>query len=178
MLHCTGWPPLQRMIQPPNVSAAETENTQVQRCFWESECVCGYVRFSRHKAGCCWASKPPPSKKWSPPTDWPICKFYTSSPAGGTSVRSSNKADGKKASCRMACLPVQSFSRVRLFVKPWTVAHQAPLSMESSKHEYWSGLPCPPPGNLPNPEIESEYLMSPALAGGFFTTRATWEACI
>ena len=81
--------------------------------------------------------------------------------------------------CVCVCTCVLShFSHVWLCVTLWNVAHQAPLSMESSKHEYWSGLPCPPPGNLPNPEIESEYLMSPALAGGFFTTRATWEACI
>ena len=53
------------------------------------------------------------------------------------------------------------------FVTPWTVAHQAPLSMEFSRQEYWSGLPCPPSGDLPDPGIE---LMSPALAGGFFIT--------
>ena len=38
---------------------------------------------------------------------------------------------------------------------PWTVAHQAPPSMEFSRQEFWSGLPCPPPGDLPNPGIES-----------------------
>ena len=47
-----------------------------------------------------------------------------------------------------------SLSRVRLFVTPWTAACQAPLSMGFSKQEYWSGLPCPPPGDLPNPGIE------------------------
>ena len=47
-----------------------------------------------------------------------------------------------------------SLSRVRLFVTPWTVAHQMPLSIEFFRQEYWSGLPCPPPGDLPNPEIE------------------------
>ena len=50
---------------------------------------------------------------------------------------------------------------------PWTVAHQAPLSMGFSRQEYWSGLPCPPPGDLPSPEIKPA---SPALAGRFFTT--------
>ena len=45
-----------------------------------------------------------------------------------------------------------------------------------SRQEYWSGLPCPPPGNLPKPGIEPTSLMSPALTGGFFTTSATWEA--
>ena len=49
------------------------------------------------------------------------------------------------------------------FVTPWTVAHQAPLSMESSKQEYWSGLPCPPPGDLPDPGMEPR---SPALQAG------------
>ena len=59
---------------------------------------------------------------------------------------------------------------------PWTVAHQAPLSMEFSRQEYSSGLPCPPPGHLPNPGTEPVSLMSPELAGGFFTTSATWKA--
>ena len=55
-------------------------------------------------------------------------------------------------------------------------AHQASLSKEFSRQEYWSGWPFPPPGDLPGMEPES--LMSPALAGGFFTTSATWEALI
>ena len=57
-----------------------------------------------------------------------------------------------------------------------TVVLQAPLSMEFSRPEYWSGLLCPPPGALPDLGIEPVSLMSPALAGGFLTTRATWEA--
>ena len=52
------------------------------------------------------------------------------------------------------------------------------LSTGFSRQEYWSGLPCPPPGDLPDPGIEPESPMSPALAGGFFTTGATWEAQI
>ena len=56
------------------------------------------------------------------------------------------------------------------------LAHQAPLSMGFSWQEYWSGLPFPPPGAIPDPEMESTCLMSPALAGGFFTTSATLEA--
>ena len=67
------------------------------------------------------------------------------------------------------------FSHVRLFVTPWTVAYQAPLFMGISSQEYWSGLPCLPPGNLPKPGIEPASVTSPALAGGFFTTSATWE---
>ena len=54
------------------------------------------------------------------------------------------------------------------------MAQQAPLFMGSSRPDYWGGLPCPPPGDLPNPGTEPECLTSPALAGGFFT-RATWE---
>ena len=49
---------------------------------------------------------------------------------------------------------VKSLSRVRLFVTPWTVAYQAPPSMGFSRQEYWSGLPFPPPGDLPNPGIK------------------------
>ena len=48
--------------------------------------------------------------------------------------------------------------------------------MGFSRQELWSGLPCPPPGDLPDPEMEPESLMSPALTGGFFITGATWEA--
>ena len=69
------------------------------------------------------------------------------------------------------CVCVLSyFSRVWLFVTP--VACQAPLSMGFSRQEYWSGLPCPPPGDLPDPGIEPMSLMSPALAGGFFQANA------
>ena len=56
------------------------------------------------------------------------------------------------------------FSCVRLFATPWTVACQAPLSMGFPKQEYWSGLPFPAPGDLPNPGIELTSLVSPALA--------------
>jgi len=52
---------------------------------------------------------------------------------------------------------VKLLSRARLFATPWTVAYQAPLSMEFSRQEYWSVLPLPSPGNLPNPEIEPGY---------------------
>ena len=49
---------------------------------------------------------------------------------------------------------VKSFSHIQLFVTPWTVAYQAPLSMGFSRQEYWSGLPFPSPGDLPNPGIK------------------------
>ena len=67
------------------------------------------------------------------------------------------------------------FSCIRLFVTPWTIALQVPLSIGFSRKEYWSKLPCPPAGDLPNWGIKAMSLMSPALAGGFFTTSATWE---
>ena len=56
---------------------------------------------------------------------------------------------------------------------PWTVARQTPLPIGVSRQEYWSGLPFPTPGDLPNPGIEPASLVSPALAGGFFTTATT-----
>ena len=68
------------------------------------------------------------------------------------------------------------FGHVRLFATQWTVAHQTPLSMGFSWQEYWRGLPSPSPGGLPVPGIQPASLESPALAGGFFTTTATWEA--
>ena len=58
----------------------------------------------------------------------------------------------------------------------WTIVHKAPLSMGFSRQEYWSGLPLPPPGDLPDPGIEPMSFISPALAGRFFTTNTTWEA--
>ena len=61
----------------------------------------------------------------------------------------------------------QPLSHVRLFAIPWTVAHQASLSMVFLRQEYWNGLPLLSPGELPNLGIEP---MSPALAGGLFTT--------
>ena len=64
---------------------------------------------------------------------------------------------------------VKSLSCVQLFVTPWTVAYQAPLFIEFSRPEYWSGLPFPSPEDLSDPMIEP---LSPALAGGFVTTEA------
>ena len=58
---------------------------------------------------------------------------------------------------------------------PWTIARQAPLSMGFSSQGYWSALAFSSPGDLPGPEIEPTSLVSPALAGGFFTTGDTWE---
>ena len=66
-----------------------------------------------------------------------------------------------------ACM-LSRFSCVRLFATLWTVAHQASLSMEFSRQEYWSGLPCSPPGDLPDTGIEPSLLRLPVLANGFF----------
>ena len=73
------------------------------------------------------------------------------------------------------CSVLCCLNSVRLFTTLWTAACQAPLSMGFSRQEYWSGSPCPPPGDLPDPETEPMSLLSPALAGGFFITSATWE---
>ena len=67
-------------------------------------------------------------------------------------------------------------NHVCLFVTLRTVALQALLSMGFSSQEYWSGLPCPLLGDLPNPGIQPVSLTSPALAGASFNTSATWEA--
>ena len=63
----------------------------------------------------------------------------------------------QKLTLTLLCVCVR-LSRVRLFTTPWTVAHQAPLSMVFSRQEYWSDLPCPPPGHLPNPGIKPSSL--------------------
>ena len=73
---------------------------------------------------------------------------------------------------------VQSPNHIQLFAILWTVAHQDPLPMGFSRPGYWSVLPCPPPGDLPDPEIELMSLKSPSLAVRFFTIRASWEALI
>ena len=69
--------------------------------------------------------------------------------------------------CVCACAV---FSHVWLFATPWTVAHQVLLSMKFSRQEYWSGLPFPPPGDLPNSGIKPVSPISPALAGRLFTS--------
>ena len=71
--------------------------------------------------------------------------------------------------CVLGDVVVQSLSPVRLFVTSRTAAHQAPLSMGLPWHQYWSGLPFPPPGGLPNPGIEPASTEAPALPGRCFT---------
>ena len=67
---------------------------------------------------------------------------------------------------------VYTLSHVQLFATPWTVARQTSLSLGFPRQEYWGGLPFPSPGDLPNPGTEPA---SPALAGGFFTTKPPGE---
>ena len=78
---------------------------------------------------------------------------------------------------RDVCCVLSCFRYVRLCVALWTVASQA-LSMGFSRQEYWSELPCPSLGYLPDPGIEPTSRMSPASPGRFFTTSATWKAQI
>ena len=96
--------------------------------------------------------------------------------AGGWTFRQMFPCGGASRGLGEPAYVLSHCSHVRFFVIPWTVAHQAPLSMGFSRQEYWSGLPCPPPGAPPEPGIKPRSLMSPALASGFFTTNATWEA--
>ena len=76
--------------------------------------------------------------------------------------------------CVCVCVYVhaQMLSHIQLFETPWTVAYQAPLSREFSRQEYWSRLPFPTPGDLPDQGIEPT---SPVLAGGFITTAPLGE---
>ena len=82
-----------------------------------------------------------------------------------TESRGSLPITAKSNSCMLSHAGVS-----HSFVTLCTVAHQALLSTELSRQEYWNGLPFPPPRDLPNPGMEPASLVSPALAGGFFTT--------
>ena len=84
-------------------------------------------------------------------------------------------SDRFKLVCVCACM-LSLFSGVQLCVTLWAIACQVALSMGFSRQEYWSGLPCSSPGDLPYPGIKSASLRSLALAVRFFTTSATWEA--
>ena len=89
------------------------------------------------------------------PTIWPM-----SSTAASYSLKEKKQCPYIAIHDIQLCVCAQSLSRVQLFGTPWAAARQAPLSMGFSRQEYWSGLPCPPPGDLPNPGIEPR---SPAL---------------
>ena len=72
--------------------------------------------------------------------------------------------------CMHLDMCMHTLSHVQLFVTPWTVARQAPPSMDFPRQEYWSGLPFPIPGDLPDPRMKPLSVASPALAGRFFNT--------
>ena len=93
--------------------------------------------------------------------------FTTDSTGAMRHRKPENKIEQKRKNLGLSLLHAQSLSCVRVFTTLWTVDNQAPLSMEFSRQEYWSGLPFPYPGDLPNPGIEPRY---PALAVRFFTT--------
>ena len=99
---------------------------------------------------------------FSPPGDLPDPGIKPASPAlAGDffTTQPSGKPQYQLGKCKLR--------PVRLFATPWTVAYQAPLSMEFSRQEYSSGLPRPPPGDLPDPRIEPASLSSAALTGKF-----------
>ena len=85
----------------------------------------------------------------------------------------SKQNESRKVEFKCCTLKAQYTHRSRSVMSdsatPWIVAHQASLSMGFSRQEYWSGLPCPPPGTLPDPGNKLASLESPALAGRFFT---------
>ena len=96
-----------------------------------------------------------------------MCQLFTS-----------GNDNNSKDVCVCVCVCTRALShlsRVQLFVTLWTAAHQSPLSIEVSRQEYWSGLPCSSPENFPDPGIGLASLSS-ALASRFFTTSATWGA--
>ena len=70
----------------------------------------------------------------------------------------------------------ESLSHVQLFVTPWTVARQAPLSMGFSRREHWNGLPCPPPGESSQPRDQTCVSYVSCLGRRIFPTHTTWEA--
>ena len=78
-------------------------------------------------------------------------------------LSSQNPIQSSKNGEKPSVCVLSHFSRVRLFATPWTVARQAPLSMGFSRPEYWSGLPCPPPGDLPDSGMEPVSPVAPAL---------------
>ena len=103
---------------------------------------------------------------------WLLCSSVCPQPVWSLSSPTLNS--WQRHLTALAFVLISCFSCVWLFATLWTIIHQAPLSMGFSWQEYWSGLPCPRPGDLPDPGIKPLSLTSPALAGRFFTTRATW----
>ena len=117
-----------------------------------------------------------PHDGWWQQVQWPLSGWHEDQ--GSTNWRDQAWEEGECMALIYSVCVLSRFSRGLLIATPWTVACQAPLSMGFPRQEYWSGLPCPPPGDLPYPGIEPVFLKSPALASVFFTTNATWEALI
>ena len=115
-------------------------------------------QFRRHRLDSC-VRKIPWRKKWQPTRVFLPRKSHEQRNFGN-------------CSSLYVCM-LSHFCRVQLFATLWTVAHQAPLSMGFSRQEYWSGLLCPPPGDLPDQGIESWSPASPTLANVFFITSTT-----
>ena len=120
-----------------------------------------------------WSTQALPWASVSPGTMWGKISPWSSKIIAVT-FSSRGRYSSPSLSTHHACV-LSHFSRVRLFATLWTT-HQAPLSMGFPRQEYWSGLSFPPPGDLPDPGMEPASLTSPALAGGFLTASATWEA--
>ena len=97
---------------------------------------------------------------------------WTQTELRGLSVHHGNKYGGSFA---VYVYVLSSFSRVQLCVTLWAVARQAPLSMGFFQQEYWNGLPCPPPGDLPDPGIKPASPASPTLLVEFFITDPLWR---
>ena len=117
-----------------------------------------------------WIWKIPWSRKWQPTPVFLPGKFHGQKRLVRYSPWGRKELDMTEHAYMLLLLLLSHFSCVLLFAAPWSVANQASLSMGFSRQEYWSGLPFPTPGDLPNPEIKVASLSSPALAGRFFTT--------
>ena len=104
---------------------------------------------------CRWPLSPVPRARWRNPGKVCDCLLNRNPLTAGLPSVSPHPT--------LNCVHAKSFSRVRLFATPWTVARLAPLSMGFSRQEYWSGLPCPPPGDLLKPGIQLTSPAAPAL---------------
>ena len=143
----------------------EARQTLIEFC-QENALVIANTLFQQHKRRLyTWTS---PDGQHQNQIDYILC-----SQRWRSSIYSQQKQDQELTVAQiMNSLLPSRFNCVKFCATLWTVPHQAPLSVEFSRQEHWSGLSFPSPGDLPNPGIE---LLSPALAGGFFSTSATWE---
>ena len=126
------------------------------------------------KCGCSSPNPGCPHSRWRVEVDWVIQCFLASvTPGKCTHMRRTSWTFKEPLSCYAM---LSSFSHAQLLAIPHIVACQGPLPMGFSRQEYWSGLPCPPPGDLLNPGIKPTSLTSSVLASRFITTSTTWEA--